>query len=50
MKLDRLFVIFSHKHLFDLMAIFSSGTFVFGILAEFGALLGPGAIKTALIE
>lgn len=26
------------------------GTFVFGVLAEFGALLGPGAIKTALIE
>jgi hypothetical protein len=26
------------------------GTFVFGILAEFGALLGPGSIKTALIE
>jgi hypothetical protein len=25
-------------------------TFVFGILAEFGALLGPGSIKTALIE
>ena len=26
------------------------GTFVFGILAEFGALLGPGTMKTALIE
>lgn len=26
------------------------GTFVFGIISEFGALLGPGAIKTALIE
>ena len=26
------------------------GTFVFGILAESGALLGPGQIKTALIE
>ncbi|CAM4764385.1 unnamed protein product [Rotaria magnacalcarata] len=25
-------------------------TFVFGILAEFGALLGPGQIKTALID
>ncbi|CAF1270168.1 unnamed protein product [Adineta steineri] len=25
-------------------------TFVFGILAEFGALLGPGTIKTALID
>ncbi|UJR22782.1 hypothetical protein I4U23_025814 [Adineta vaga] len=25
-------------------------TFVFGILAEFGALLGPGSIKTALID
>lgn len=25
-------------------------TFVFGILAEFGALLGPGPIKTALIR
>lgn len=26
------------------------GTFVFGILAEFGALLGPGPIKTNLIK
>ena len=25
-------------------------TFVFGIISEFGALLGPGSIKTALIE
>lgn len=47
MKLDRFFV---SSFILDLIKIVSSGTFVFGILAEFGALLGPGAIKTALIE
>ena len=49
MKIDRFSVGFHRKHLSDLIEIIL-GTFVFGVLAEFGALLGPGSIKTALIE
>ena len=49
MKIDQYSVGSVHRTVLVLNSLLS-GTFVFGILAEFGALLGPGSIKTTLIE